>query len=693
MAKLRRTRAKRLVLDIGSSAIRLCEMTQTKSGYQLTKYYQRELVIDPTLDEEEKKRNRSDALKALLKHAKVRTRKTVLAVPGRSVFTRTRLLPPVPEYKVTQIVRYEIQQQIPFSLDQIALDYQILNRTEAGGYDVIMAAIKVDVVEKHLDILRDAKRSIDTVDVCPIAAYNWLKHAGEFGHEGECVALLDLGASTTDIVIERGNQFRFTRPLNLAGDDITCAIRDTLGLSFADAEKLKRERGFAPTGDPKRDGKLGEAIGSVLAKLVMEINRSFAYFRSLPGGGPVERVIVTGGGACLRNIVPYFQRQLGVEVRIARPLAGLAIAPGAQEANEHPEQSSVVLGMALRFFEAVPIQINLIPPEIIQAARRREQMFYWILSFVVLALIAASIIPARANKDKLTRDRIELLKQYIRCYDPVLEQNPSTPSVFEDELEVEKRNVDLRKGQLDTLAKAYRNCKFWLNELRLLNNLRPEGGTVWFSLIETSVVSPARVAAADRVNRPGGRSAASGVISTGFPGLAPRVQTQERSGVTPAAAVGTPRPGSQVIVPPVPNGYRIYGYAKDPDSLTLFINRLRENQKFQKVYFNEADVEKVPITELDNARVSRQVAAAAQPGAAERRPGLRTTFSELAPNRAGPVAPNVTGEAVIFFRVDVQTGPSPIRAVTPEAAGAAETLPGALPEGGFRAFRKTDKAE
>jgi type IV pilus assembly protein PilM len=184
MAKLRRTRARRLILDMGSSAIRLCELVQTKAGYQLTKYYQREVLVDPLLEEDAKRKLYSDALKALLKEAKVRTRRTIVGVPGRSVFTRTRTLPPVPEYKVTQIVRYEIQQQIPFALDQIALDYQILHRTEAGGYDVMMAAIKVDVIDKHLSVLRESKRRIDVVDVCPLAAYNWLKHTGEFGTEG-----------------------------------------------------------------------------------------------------------------------------------------------------------------------------------------------------------------------------------------------------------------------------------------------------------------------------------------------------------------------------------------------------------------------------------------------------------------------------------------------------------------------------
>ena len=380
MAGITGGRSKRLVLDIGASAIRLAELAQTKTGHQLVKYYQREFNSDPALDEEERKAIKQKALAELLKEAKVRTRKTIFGVPGQSVFTRSRTLPPVPEYKVSQIVRYEIQQQIPFSLDQIAMDYQILGRTEAGGYDVMMAAIKVDVVDKLVEILAPSRRVIDVADVNPLAAYNWLKHTGEFGSAGECVALIDMGAATTDIVIEREGQFRFTRPLNLGGNDVTLAIASAFSMNFSDAERLKRQRGFAPTGDPNTDGQGGEVIGNVLQRMVSEIMRSFAYFRSLPGGGQVNRVILCGGGACLRNIIPFMQRQLGLEVRIAQPLAGLAVAPGGQQVSEFPEQSCVALGMALRCQQTVTLEINLIPPRVVEAARRREAAIYWGLS-------------------------------------------------------------------------------------------------------------------------------------------------------------------------------------------------------------------------------------------------------------------------------------------------------------------------
>jgi Tfp pilus assembly PilM family ATPase len=93
MAKLMPGRKKRLILDIGTSAIRVCELAQTKTGYQLTKYYQREFNSDPNLDDETRRNLRFKAMTQLLKESKIRHRKAIFGVPGQSVFTRTRASP------------------------------------------------------------------------------------------------------------------------------------------------------------------------------------------------------------------------------------------------------------------------------------------------------------------------------------------------------------------------------------------------------------------------------------------------------------------------------------------------------------------------------------------------------------------------------------------------------------------------
>ena len=644
MAKVKRSRSKRLVLDVGSSAVRLCELSSTKTGYQLTKYYHREFPIEPAMDEEKQREVRRDVVRNLLKESKIRHKKTIFGVPGQSVFTRTRALPPVPEYKVTQIVKYEIQQQIPFSLDQIAFDYQVLQRTEAGGYEVLMAAIKVDVVEKRLEVIRDVKRQVDTVDVCPLAAYNWLKYTGEFGEQGDCVALIDLGAATTDIVIERENQFRFTRSLNIGGNDVTSAIAAEFGIGWAEAEKMKRERGFAPSGDVQRDGKGGEIIGRVLNRLISEISRSFAYFRSQPGGGPVSRIIVTGGGACLRNIIPFLQRQLGIEVRIAQPLAGLAIAPGAQEVNEHPEQAAVVLGLALRACERVTIGVNLIPPRIREAAKHKEQAVYWALSILTLGLILASTIPVMAQKNKMVQDQIDIEIRAISDYDPRIPKMPGMPNTWisqhEKDLKDTIAKISQFKDEVTKLDTTFAARQFWMDHLVTLNDARPKGQFLLLWSVETTTLGAADALAQ---SRPGMQAMSdddeeddSGMSmmptrgaltppplkysSTGFRGIEP--MSRMSSGSTSMPGIGSMRPGApratpaaapragaaagaapQIEGPGDYNALTIQGFASSIETILQYVDNLKNSKKFVEggVFYDERFTDPIAPTALDNA--------------------------------------------------------------------------------------------
>lgn len=680
MAKAKRTRAKRLVLDLGSSAVRLCELTPTKTGYQLTKYYHREFPIDPSMDEAAQRDARRTTIQNLLKEAKVRAKKTIFGVPGQSVFTRTRTLPPVPEYKVNQIVKYEIQQQIPFGLDQIAFDYQVLQRTEAGGYDVLMAAIKVDVVEKRLEIIRDIKKRVEIVDVSPLAAYNWLKYSKEIGETGECIALIDLGASTTDIVIERDNLFRFTRSLNLGGNDITAAIAAEFGMAWPQAEKLKRERGFAPTGDPARDGKGGEVIGRVLNRLVSEITRSFAYFRSQPGGGPVNRIIVTGGGACLRNIIPYLQRQLGIEVRIAQPLAGLAIAPGAQEVNERPEQAAVALGLALRCCEQVPIGINLIPPRILESSRRREASLYWLLSVATLVLIMLTIVPAMAQQNKIIQEKIELAKREIAQYDPALIHKPGSPtswtSQWENQLQESLKTITEYRDKVNLLdsrlSPTFR--RQWINDLVAINEARPRGKFLVIWGLETTQITPPGAAAPVAAPRGLGRINAGGQPvkwqSSGFEGIEPG------NAATIAAGLIDPlRAAASMPDPMTYNGISVYGYAQDVPTIEEFLKNLRDSGRYKLedgtdgVYFDERFTDPVSIAELDNAGGSAQASAAAAATASpdsDRRESRGGRFDRLAQGGGGGAAAGSTTMqwnqpgAIVSFRVDLQFAGQPV---------------------------------
>ena len=675
----------KLVLDIGTSAIRLCDLSKTKTGYQLNKYYQRSFEIDPAMDEEAKQDKRATVLAEILKEAKVRAKKAVVAVPGQSVFTRNRSLPPVPEYKVPQIVRYEIQQQIPFSLDEISLDYQVLGRTDVGGYDVMMAAIKVDVVEKQIEILSKVKRGVETVDVSPLAAYNWLSFTGDFGNDGACVAMIDLGATTTDIVIQKDNQFKFTRSLHVGGNDITAAIASAFNMSFLEAERLKCEKAFAPTGNAEQDGRGGEVTGRVLSRLVGEINRSFAYYRSQPGGGPVARVVISGGGACLRNIIPYLQRQLNIEVRIAQPLAGVAVSPEANQASQFPEQACVVLGLALRSTQKVPVAINLIPPRLLDIARRKDELKYWVATFVVIFAIMASVIPKTKNQNTEVLKQIEHYKEVIGKYDAMLINNPNGTSKLENKMNILTSDFRLIKQEIQALEVFASHRNVWLEEVEGIYNARSTKGLAISSFQTIIIGDPGDLkhsltgtddatsdddsSSNDRPRFRGNTGATADLMLTAFPGISSMVPDSSTAGGSRGSR-GKDRDSSSTEAGgsssskrlPEPNGIAIFGYASNVKKVQEFVRLLEGERLFIEngVYFHISSLREVSAGELNNADLGTLKSATTGAGGGGRggdsggRGGRTTGGGRGGGGGSSTIIPGITGSSVVKFQIELQ---------------------------------------
>ncbi len=445
-------------------------------------------------------------------------------------------------------------------------------------------------------------------------------------------------------------------------------------MDFVSAERLKRERGFAPTGDSKRDGKGGEVIGQVLQRLSSEIVRSFSYFRSLPGGGQVNRVLLTGGGARLKNIVPYLKNQLSMDVRIAQTLPDIKIAESAQALQQQPEQAAVVLGMALRCCDKVAIDINLIPPRILEMARRKEQALYWAFSICALVLIFASLVPAAANENKQVKERIERLKDAIRAYDPMLVQQIQAGSMapqseLRAQLDARRRQLQALEEQVKALDRARYQRRFWLDEISLINEARPVVGQLWFSSVETTVIADDQQAQQQQQQAPGrmgARSTDEVQRTAGFSGLQMPGSTGaassgpgRRPGVDAAAGPGQVsqvipiRRAGDVSVPRA-NGMIIYGYAESDEVIKQYVDELRIAARqlptnwyvsAEQVVFSQRSVQRVPWSILYDAPIT------GGPGA----------------GRGGAVRPG--DPALYSFTVEVKFRYTPER---PERAGSRE---------------------
>ncbi|MFC1735710.1 type IV pilus assembly protein PilM [Candidatus Hydrogenedentota bacterium] len=532
-------RSKKVVLDVGTSAVRLFELSNTSKGLVLNKFCCVDLKLDPTTPPDERFDAKVTAIRELLALTKTRKKRTALAVTGQSAFIRTRTLPPVPESKVDQIVRYEIQQQIPFPLDQIALDFQIMKRHENQEFDVMMVAIKVDSVESFCEVITEAKLKVETVDVTLLADFNWLTHTGEVKREEETTVCINLGASKSELIIEREGDFRFNRTLNVGGNMMSQAIQNEFGITFGEAEDLKRERGVAMFLDEDNpdevDKRIHRSIHPFVDRLTSEITKTLGFFRSQPGGGAVTRAVLFGGGAQLKNLPEFLSQKFGFSIELADPLAHIAVGPAAEAAKNSPLSLCTGLGIALRCVDEVAIEINLIPPRIVLAERRKEQAAYLMLSAVTTILIMMSTIPIKEAEFRRNNLEIGILSDSVAMYEERL-----------NEMQSLERNLEGAKSRVKSMQDVENGRTMRLESMIGLDKAIPDKG-VWIT--EWSTV---------RVMNPN----ALGAIGPET-GLGEIIQSEK----------GVPRP----------NVMRVRGYAWSTDHLKDLIEALGEEFKTERV--------------------------------------------------------------------------------------------------------------
>ena len=210
-------------IDVSKYSVKAAKLERKGDAVELTgldviQYTSAGTGEDGALDDQIK-----DALADLKANNKIGGDKVVLSLPGHSTFNRLVKLPPVDDSKIPEIVKYEAQSQIPFNIDEVIWDYQLIDRVYGPGEEkeVILFAIKRDIVEQFLDNIKEVGLNVDAVQFGPVALYNFLcRDQGV----GDSAVALDMGSDNTDLVIVDGTKF-WIRNLPITGNDITRALQ------------------------------------------------------------------------------------------------------------------------------------------------------------------------------------------------------------------------------------------------------------------------------------------------------------------------------------------------------------------------------------------------------------------------------------------------------------------------------------
>lgn len=416
--------SKRVAVDLGSSTVRALEIAKSGDGVQVVTGGRVPMRTPPGVATDRLRATQVRALSKCMEAAGISNKSVVAGISGQNAFIRNIKLPPIPDSRVDQIVRYEVQQTIPFRLEDIAVDYQLLQEENAPEMEVVLVAMKGDVCEQFIAHLGENKLKPAIVDANPLAIYNAYVY-NDYSNEVDCTAILDFGATTTTILIEYDGHLRFTRCVGLGGNDITQLLANELGKSFEEAEIIKMKAGllFPPPGpnakvsDDQR--KISAVLTRAIDRLLGEVKLSIGYFRTQTGAVAVSRAFICGGGAQMRNLRPLIADRLGVQVEYLNPFRKVQIAEGKAALKRQALEFTSALGYALRGVQPCALEIDLEPPRLVAARRRRVQLACYGASFALL-IVASFLGGTLAVPDvKFERAKLAAYEQAMQPYQAV----------------------------------------------------------------------------------------------------------------------------------------------------------------------------------------------------------------------------------------------------------------------------------
>jgi type IV pilus assembly protein PilM len=413
-------------VDAGTSLIKVVELSKSGEGVSLANWSALPYRGSTNSATQAVTEEQAKAIDAALKKSECKCRDIVVGVPGNNAFIRNIKLPPIPSSKIDQIVRYEIQQTIPFPLENIALDYQVLEPNASSEVEVIMVAMKGEVAESFIRGIEEAKVKVGIMDSIPLALYNCYLYNG-YSSADDCTAIIEIGASTSNILIELGGELRYCRAVGIGGNDITNAIAKEFNIPFQQAERIKIQHGIIfPEGQGTFSDdqvRVSRVISGVLDRLLGEIKLTIGYFRSLTSATAISRAVLAGGGAMLKNLKPFLADRLGVQVEIMNPLRKVEVPKNLLAARKVAPVLATAVGLALRNSQdCCRLKISLIPPQIKAAQSRRAKMLYNFGSLIMLAGIVGLLLWRWIPDMKSRADRLAAYDAEIAKYEKHEEQ-------------------------------------------------------------------------------------------------------------------------------------------------------------------------------------------------------------------------------------------------------------------------------
>lgn len=431
-----------LTLDIGAANVALAEYESGAKG-ALTLVNYGTAPLSAPLDSGDAATILVPALMDIVREKGIRPGPVAISLSGQMVFPRFCAIPAAGgDEKFEQMIRYEIEQNVPFPIDEMVCDRQVLGDTENGDKAVMIVAAKVEQVEAITDAVTSAGFRPELVDVAPLAFTNAVRAAT--GGDGTCAILLDIGAKTTSLVIVEDDKV-YNRSIPIGGKNITRDIAQALGCSQEEAESLKVSKGYVSLGGVVEDedevaDRISKVCRAIMTRLQAEISRSVNFYRSQQGGGAPVKLYLTGGTALLPQVDQFFAEALKIDVEFFNPFEFVGVASSLDQGALGSDGAFLAptVGLALHMTGAAHFAINLLPPSIL-AARAEQAKIPVVATASALFVAALALvfvgIGRQAEVVETTYDGVEAKVNVLRDFETKLKS-------AEKEVETAKASAD-----------------------------------------------------------------------------------------------------------------------------------------------------------------------------------------------------------------------------------------------------------
>lgn len=336
-------------LDIGSSYLKAAQINDTKAGLELAFFdllpLQPGIISDGVISD---KKNLVVSIKELMRKVGVKKADAVIGMSGHaSVIIKKITIPFMTEDELGDAMKYEAEQYIPFDINDVNIDFQILgpNIERDTQMDVVLVAVKKNVIKDYIEVVESAGLNPVVIDVDSFAVSNMYEINYEIEERG-VVALVNVGAGTTNIdLLQRGITV-FTRESAIGSNFHTDALERAFDISREDAERLKTGRSIEGISPDSVQTVLNTASDEIYA----EIYRTFEFFKSSISEEEIGRIMLSGGGALLKGFSEMMAERLGINVQITDPFRNIKIPDKLDSGylKEIAPIAAVSVGLALR---------------------------------------------------------------------------------------------------------------------------------------------------------------------------------------------------------------------------------------------------------------------------------------------------------------------------------------------------------